>query len=235
VVTVETAEPPRVLTGWRALGATFFVLACVGLGRVGGTTVAASVLGRRGPPETDGVLLAAAILTASLTGASALWLVVRSRHPRSYLALARPSGRAVFAAVAASLTLVLLFDAVRWGSSGVIIPLAWIAIVRTAPVVVLVIAFALAAPCLEESFFRGFLQTTLTSTRVGPRGAIAVTSILFTLAHGPEDAVSFADVLASAVLLGVLRQRTGSIIPGVIAHALGNLQAIVVASILATG
>ena len=234
-MTVETPEPPRVITGWRALGATVFVLACIGLGRMAGMTVAASLSSREGAPETDGVILSAGILAASLTGGAGLWLVVRSRDPRSYLALVRPSGRAVLAAVSASVTLVVLFDALRWASAGAIVPPAWIDIARTAPLALLVLAFALAAPCFEEAFFRGYLQTTLTSTRVGPWGAIAVPSILFTLAHGPEDALAFADVLASAVLLGVLRQRTGSIIPGVIAHALGNLQAIVFASILATG
>lgn len=222
-------------TGWRAVGAALLVLACTGLGRTAGVSASALLWPPAGAPDADGVALACGILSATATGGTALLLLVRGRDPRSYLALARPSAGALLAAVAASAALVVSFDALRWASTGSIVPSAWLDVARSAPAALLVISFAVAAPCFEEAFFRGFLHTTIAATRVGPWGAVAVTSLLFALAHAPDGPLAFADVLASAILLGVLRHRTGSIVPGVIAHALGNLQAIVVASILATG
>jgi membrane protease YdiL (CAAX protease family) len=59
-------------------------------------------------------------------------------------------------------------------------------------------------------------------------GAIAITALLFTAVHVPDDAWRFADVLASSVLLGVARARTGSSLTMMLAHVLGNLKVLVV-------
>jgi membrane protease YdiL (CAAX protease family) len=224
----EVARPVGVspLLGWRLFAAALAVLATAGIGRQAGMTAVAALVPREGLPETDGFVLSAGILTASSLASLTLWLILRTRAPRRYLALERPSVGAVAIALLGSALLVVAFDAARWGATGSVIPGAWQTIARTAPWPLLVVAFAVAAPCFEEAFFRGFLHTSLRETRFGRAGAIALTSILFTLAHGPEDAISFFEPLAGAVFLGVLRERTGSVVPGIAAHALGNLAAL---------
>lgn len=228
------AGPPA-FEGGRLLGASLLVLATVSVGRQAGATGLAALLPREGPPETDGVLLSAGILVGAGLGALVLWLLLRAREPRRYLAIERPSPRAVALALAGGLAIVGAFAAARWGATGHAVPLAWVEIARSAPAPLLIVAFALAAPCFEEAFFRGFLHTSLRGTRFGPAGAIALTAILFALAHGPEDALSLLEPLASAVFLGVLRERTGSIVPGIAAHAAGNLAAIATAAGLLGG
>lgn len=223
----------EVLRGWRLLGATLLVLVCAGVGRNVGMMGLVSAVPREVPLESDGLALSVGILTASLLAGGVLFALLRKREPRRYLALEAPSLLHVGLALTGSALLVVVFDAARYATSGTIVPAAWPTLAASAPVLVLVVAFSIAAPCFEEAFFRGFLHTSLRETRLGTWGTIAVTSVLFTLAHGPEDAISLLDPLASAVFLSVLRERTGSIVPGIAAHALGNLQAIVVALALA--
>jgi membrane protease YdiL (CAAX protease family) len=83
-------------------------------------------------------------------------------------------------------------------------------------------------PIVEELFFRGYVQTRLTET-FGAPAAIVMTALLFTLSHrqyflpsilggGMLVALLFASLLASYV-----RHRFHSLVPAVIAHAVGNL------------
>jgi membrane protease YdiL (CAAX protease family) len=75
----------------------------------------------------------------------------------------------------------------------------------------------------EEYFFRGFLQGRLRDV-LPPGRAIAVSSVLFGLGHYLVDydpnrlAVAFP-----GVLFGLLREWTGSILPGALFHATCNL------------
>jgi len=73
-------------------------------------------------------------------------------------------------------------------------------------------------PCLEEFLFRGFVQPALTR-RAGVVAGIAVTSLLFGLLHGVAAVVPVA---ALSLLLGLLRQRSGSLLAPVFVHALHN-------------
>jgi membrane protease YdiL (CAAX protease family) len=86
------------------------------------------------------------------------------------------------------------------------------------------------APVLEEVLFRGLLYGTL-RLRFGPGPATLVSAGLFALAHG-YGAVGFASVLMSGVLWAVAYERTRSLLPGILAHAINNVQA--TAIVLAT-
>lgn len=223
---------PVPLSGWRLFGATLLVLFVTAAARVAAAMLASTLGGRTTSPETDGLVVGAAILGASVVGGAVLYLVLRQRDAASYLALRRPTPMAVATAIGLSALTVVIFDAARFATTGSVVPPVWLEIYRTGPLALLVVAFAVAAPIFEESFFRGFLHHSLVPTRFGVPGTIALVAVLFTLAHGAEDVVSVLDVLTSAVLLGVLRHKFGSIVPGIAAHAFGNLQAIVTAALL---
>jgi membrane protease YdiL (CAAX protease family) len=77
------------------------------------------------------------------------------------------------------------------------------------------------APLFEEIVFRGILFATL-RRGMGPRLAIVTSGVVFAFAHG-YGALGFVDVLWSGVLWACAFERTGSVLPGMMAHALTNL------------
>jgi membrane protease YdiL (CAAX protease family) len=82
----------------------------------------------------------------------------------------------------------------------------------------------LLAPLLEELIFRGFLQPTL-ARQLPAWAAILLTALIFTGFHVDYSGFTAAsiNVFALGLLLGVYRHRTGSIVPGVVAHFVNNL------------
>ena len=79
------------------------------------------------------------------------------------------------------------------------------------------------APILEEPLFRGVLYATL-RLRLGPAPATLVSAALFALAHG-YGVVGFVSVFVSGVLWALAYERTRSLLPGMLAHAVSNIQA----------
>ncbi len=78
----------------------------------------------------------------------------------------------------------------------------------------------------EETFFRGWLQTVLSSKFPAPR-AIFITAALFGLAHLASPYAPFA-LLAffPGLVMGLLRHRHGSILPAILYHWFGNIWSI---------
>ncbi|MCS7197626.1 MAG: CPBP family intramembrane metalloprotease [Candidatus Bipolaricaulota bacterium] len=96
------------------------------------------------------------------------------------------------------------------------------------------------APVIEEILFRGVLQRylamlwpTVWLERLPLTAAVLLSALLFSLWHFPSPwawAQSLGSVkpylhLAGGLSLSILRERTGSIWPGVIIHCAGNLSA----------
>ena len=77
----------------------------------------------------------------------------------------------------------------------------------------------------EEMAFRGYMQSQL--ERFGPVFAILVTSVAFTLGHAPQDIHQFMRLAVGyfvlALLWGALAYRSGSILPGMVLHVVGDL------------
>lgn len=79
----------------------------------------------------------------------------------------------------------------------------------------------LAAPICEEYFFRGVLLRGMLSARIRSGVAILASAFVFAIFH--LNPLAFLGVFALGVLFGFLYVRTGSIWPGIIAHATHNL------------
>jgi membrane protease YdiL (CAAX protease family) len=83
-------------------------------------------------------------------------------------------------------------------------------------------------PVLEEIFFRGYARTRLAEV-YGDFGAVIIVSFIFMLAHGhfyAADAVKVATLIVSiysAITWAWITLRTGSLVPAMTAHALGNM------------
>jgi len=91
-----------------------------------------------------------------------------------------------------------------------------------APVVaVSLVEYVLFAPLFEELVFRGLLFATL-RRRFGFWLSATLSAAIFALAHG-YGLLGFASVIFSGLLWAWVYEKTGSLLPGMAAHALNNL------------
>jgi sodium transport system permease protein len=92
------------------------------------------------------------------------------------------------------------------------------AITRLGPVLTLFLMAVTPGVC-EELLFRGAIQTGL-QRDLSPRRAILMQALLFGLAHASIHRMLVTTAIGA--VLGALRWRTGSVLPGILVHALYN-------------
>jgi membrane protease YdiL (CAAX protease family)/uncharacterized RDD family membrane protein YckC len=92
------------------------------------------------------------------------------------------------------------------------------------PVVVLI---AIVAPIAEELFFRGMLFGGLRG-RLSTYPAAAISAAVFGGLHATTGVTAVPPLIVFGFLLALLYERTGSLVPGMIAHALNNALALAV-------
>lgn len=101
-----------------------------------------------------------------------------------------------------------------------------------AGLVIVSLIAAVGAPFFEELFFRGYLRAAL-QQRLGVHGAVWVQAVLFGLAHfgeAPKMSGNVSVVVAMVgvgVVLGYTAWLAGRLGPGMLAHCLFNLLAVV--------
>ena len=86
------------------------------------------------------------------------------------------------------------------------------------------------APVFEELIFRGLLYGTL-RTRLAWQLAAAGSGLVFALAHG-YGVIGFLSVFLSGVLWAWVYERTGSLLPSILAHVANNAAVAVTLAIL---
>jgi membrane protease YdiL (CAAX protease family) len=92
----------------------------------------------------------------------------------------------------------------------------------------------LVAPVLEEAAFRGFIQEGLGKTTLGKRrvfglsGANFVTSFLFVGAHSLRIGITAVTVLPPSLILGWVKDRSGSTTACIAVHMIYNAGLVVV-------
>jgi membrane protease YdiL (CAAX protease family) len=162
-----------------------------------------------GPPRTTQVVRANSFRRTTLSSRQWFWAILA----------------AVFFAATIHASIVLLFRLVpfpivtfRRGYNLAFIPslpLKWLA----------VIVSAISAAICEEIGFRGYMQRPI-EQRNGARTAIVISSIFFTLVHLTKGWATIGMVpivLGAGMLLGLLAWSSGSIIPGIIGHAIMDI------------
>ena len=119
------------------------------------------------------------------------------------------------------------------GLAGYAIAAAWIALLEAwlggvavapeHPSPWLVAVVVIGAPLIEEWLGRGVLWQ-IVAPMAGERGAVVMTATLFALSHGLNGGfvLEFPHRFAGGLLLGWLRLRSGSLLPGIVAHAVWN-------------
>ena len=71
----------------------------------------------------------------------------------------------------------------------------------------------------EEVLFRGYLQPGLRA-RFSPAVAIGITAVLFSAYHADFSPAGFLHHVVWGVVWGLAREKSGSTIPGSVAHAM---------------
>ena len=83
-----------------------------------------------------------------------------------------------------------------------------------------ILTIGLMAPILEELLFRGAIQGYLQKVCKKPWSAIIISSLIFGVVHMNPAQIPFAFLLG--MMFGWLYYRTGSLLPGIVGHALNN-------------
>jgi uncharacterized protein len=90
----------------------------------------------------------------------------------------------------------------------------------TSVAVAAVIEYVVLAPLFEEIAFRGLLFATL-RRRLGLTWSALISAAVFGVAHG-YGLLGFISVLWSGLLWAWAYEKTGSLLPGIVAHAINN-------------
>ena len=89
----------------------------------------------------------------------------------------------------------------------------------------LLFAIVVVAPIFEEIFFRGFLFQGIRYSRLGPIGAIGITSLVWAVMHLQYDVYGMATVFALGLLFAMARLKTDSIHLLMVMHSFVGLVA----------
>ncbi len=93
-------------------------------------------------------------------------------------------------------------------------------------VVALWLGAVLVAPLAEELFFRGIVQTFLVGLIQHRWAAVALTSLTFGLVHF-QQVHAIPALVVLGILIGYSYERTGSLLPPVVIHAVFNLKTLI--------
>ena len=230
-------RPPRI---WKFWGTTLWGLFIFGAMFVGQLTVIAYfVLRQEGEVDMASAIRAiGAGLTISLSVimglpavAAACWIAIKPSRTSyaDYLGLHWTTWKNVALGVLSLVVLVACWDLLSRALGREITPGFMGDVLKSAQTEgalwLLIVAFCVAAPISEELFARGFLYRGWSESFLGPVGAIALSSIAWTVLHLQYDWFFLGEVFSIGLLFGYLRYRTASTWLTIVLHGLNNLAA----------
>ena len=191
-------------------------------------TVAAIAVLDLNPETRLGDLIALGVLFSAVPCTLLVLLTLglaRDVETKSWLALVPVRATTMLGWLAFAFVLLQLADlaTVELGRSPVP-PIMESIIETTTYTALLWVALVIAAPVFEEVLFRGFMYEGLRRTRIGAGGTIAVTTLVWTALHvGQYDQFFLVLIALIGILLGIARERTGSLYVPLAIHAVNNL------------
>ena len=180
--------------------------------------------------EVIGMLMLSAPIAVLVMAAK-----IRKISLRSYFALEGFSRRNLALGLIGVIALIVVFDIIerltgidggskhveetyRAAKAAGVLPLLWLGVVVVAPVT-------------EELFFRGFLHRGWAPSGLGVSGTIVVTAALWALLHQQYNLFGIFIIFVMGLLLGWLRQRSGSVLLPMLLHTVNNFLAIVLVTV----
>ncbi|MFO8012896.1 MAG: CPBP family glutamic-type intramembrane protease [Phycisphaerae bacterium] len=228
--------------GWSVLwlgvflgsGVAIFLFALLVVGGAGGVSQLEQTAEEL---AANGLLLGlvAIVQTPLMLGLTALLAWIRM-PAGEYLGLRWPSYGEMLVGLVALLALIAGQDLLSWSLERPIVAEFMLTAYRTAGFLpVLVVALLVAAPLVEEVFFRGFMYKGLAASKAGVVGAILITSIVWAAIHLQYDWYGKTTILVIGLFLGVVRWRTKSITLPILLHGMMNAVATVQTAVVAEG
>jgi membrane protease YdiL (CAAX protease family) len=181
---------------------------------------------------SHGVMVAAATIGAAPAAIAVVAFAVRRRGCAfaDYLGLRWPSRSEILLGLLILAVVMPLGDTASWLTGREIVPAYFVEAYKTAratnTVVVFLLAVVVAAPLMEELLFRGFLLPGYAASKLGPIGAVALTSLAWAVMHVQYEVFYVAQIVILGCIFGWLRLRSGSTLLTVILHAVVNSVAI---------
>ncbi|MEY9110507.1 membrane protease YdiL (CAAX protease family) [Bradyrhizobium yuanmingense] len=236
-----TATPatPRVWKFWGTALWGLFIFAAMFVGQIGAVLLLAAqrglpmdlaslqVVGRE--PQT----LALSVIMGLPTTLAAVWLAIRIKKASfiDYLALHWPSWKQLLFGAVGLILIVLLWETMSRALGREATPGFMTDLLKTGrdkgAALLLLAAFAVAAPMSEEVLARGFLYRGWSASFLRAPGAILMSSLVWTIVHLQYDMYFLAEVFAIGLWFGYMRYRSGSLWLTIVLHALNNLTAVV--------
>ena len=179
--------------------------------------------------DTDGLILSIASIAtfAICTGLILLFTAMRSRITiKDYLLLKRVSVKVILRWIAIAFVIGICWDATNLLTGRPIVPEFMRQAYATAGFIPLFwIALVVAAPVLEELFFRGFLFSGLERCWLKIAGTIGLTAVIWAIIHVQYELYDIFWISIMGILFGIARVRTGSVYTPMILHMFLNLVA----------
>lgn len=227
---------------WGAVGTLLWAAVIAAVYVAVGTVVASIYVhvrhGDRSPEELaqalmyfqfDGMAIAwSAIVTGAACGVLIV-LAVKLRRGASvfeYLGLHMPPRRQIMGWLGFFVGFLILLDLATYLLGRPIVPeFMWRVYSSAEGHWILWIALIIAAPVIEELFFRGFLIKGLAASPIKPVGAVLVTSAIWAVIHLQYDLYGIASIFLMGLILGAARIKTGSTMLPIFLHAVANFVA----------
>jgi uncharacterized protein len=187
------------------------------------------------PSSSDAAFGIVTGIVASVAPVIVLVIAVKSRRFSlgGYFGLGAIPRRHLLLGIACLIALIVVFEAmgrlfgIDTGSKSVaetyraaklagMLPMLWLQVIMVAPVT-------------EELLFRGFLHRGWAPSWLGASGTIVLTSALWAALHQQYNWPGILFIFLMGLILGWMRQRSGSTTLTIMLHALNNLFAITVA------
>lgn len=232
-------RPPKIWKFWGTLLWGLFIFAAMFAGQL--AVFGYFILQKPGPLDlheaalsaATGVNISLSVIMGVPAVAGACWIAIRPTRTffADYLGLRWTSWKNFAIGVVALFVLVACWDLLSRGLGREIQPGFMGDVMKSAradgALWLLVIGFCVAAPVSEELFARGFLYRGWSESFLRPAGAIALSSLAWTVLHLQYDLFFLGQVFCIGLLLGYLRYRTGSTWLTIVLHGLNNFAATV--------
>ena len=167
--------------------------------------------------------------TPICVGLMILFAIARSRFPmKDYLGLKLPRMKELVIWLSIVAAFLLITEGLSYVLGNSEVPDFMVEMYNTArSIPILFLAIVVAAPILEELFFRGFLFEGIRHSRLGAAGALIITSLVWASLHTQYGFSEIQWIFFWGIILGWARLKTGSTLLAILLHGIGNLIAMI--------
>jgi len=236
---IETPAPPRVWKFWGTALWGILLFVALFVGQIGAIVL---LVAHRGLSlnlasmqlvGAEPQALALSVIMGLPATLLVAWLAIRIKKASfvDYLALHWPSWRQIVLGAVGLVLIVLAWEIVSRSLGREATPGFMTDLLKSGRdkggALLLLFAFSVAAPMSEEVLARGFLYRGWSESFLRVPGAIALSSLVWTVVHIQYDLYFLAEVFSIGLWFGYMRYRANSLWLTIVLHALNNMTAVV--------